>query len=271
MIRLAFAFVLSICAGPVLASQCIQLSKNETPTIWRAATPGAGLDRNEVRIAYVSHSAFQIETGEGATAVTDYFGGHGPAGVPNAVTMNHAHETHWTAFPHEDIDHVLRGWKTEEGLPADHWVELGELLIRNVPTDIRDWAGGWEEFGNSIFIFEYKGLCIGHLGHLHHEPTEAHFAQIGRLDVVMAAVDGGQTIAIEPMVRILKRLKSRVVIPMHAWSVHSLAKFLEGMSNEFEIVFEPVEELVISAQTLPDRPTVRMMRPVGYDPSISDE
>ena len=269
MFRLALA--LCLFASPALASQCIQLSQNETPTVWRAATPGAGLDPDQVRIVYVAHSAFQIETGEGATAVTDYFGGHGPAGVPDAVTMNHAHETHWTAFPHKDVEHVLRGWKTEEGVPADHWVELGEMLVRNIPTDIRDWAGGWEEHGNSIFVFEYKGLCIGHLGHLHHEPTEAHYAQIGRLDVVMAAVDGGQTIAIEPMVRILKRLKSRIVIPMHAWSVHSLASFLEGMSTDFEIVFEPANELVISARTLPDRPTVRMMLPQGFDPSLSEE
>ena len=73
------------------------------------------------------------------------------------------------------------------------------------------------------------------------------------------------------MVRILKRLKSRIVIPMHAWSVRSLATFLEGMSTDFEIVFEPADELVISARTLPARPTVRMMLPQGYDPSLNEE
>ncbi|MEY9138330.1 hypothetical protein ACVIWV_010144 [Bradyrhizobium diazoefficiens] len=28
------------------------------------------------------------------------------------------------------------------------------------------------------------GLCIGHLGHLHHKLDDSHFAQIGRLDIV---------------------------------------------------------------------------------------
>ena len=40
-----------------------------------------------------------------------------------------------------------------------------------------------ERDGNSIFIFEVAGLCIGHLGHLHHELDEGHYAEIGRLDV----------------------------------------------------------------------------------------
>ena len=39
MFRLALA--LCLLASPALASQCIQLSQNETPTVWRAATPGA--------------------------------------------------------------------------------------------------------------------------------------------------------------------------------------------------------------------------------------
>ena len=62
MFRLALA--LCLLASPALASQCIQLSQNETPTVWRAATPGAGLDPDQVRIVYVAHSAFQIETGD---------------------------------------------------------------------------------------------------------------------------------------------------------------------------------------------------------------
>ena len=47
------------------------------------------------------------------------------------------------------------------------------MLVRNVPTDIRGWGGqAIENYGNSIFVFEAEGLCIGHLGHLHHEPDE---------------------------------------------------------------------------------------------------
>ena len=44
---------------------------------------------------------------------------------------------------------------------------VDDVYIRNVPTDIRN-GGAMEADGNSIFIFEVAGLCIGHLGHLHH-------------------------------------------------------------------------------------------------------
>ncbi len=219
---------------------------------------------------YIAHASFLLQTHGGLSAVTDFTGFVGNVDfLPDIVTMNHAHATHFTAFPDPAIPHVLPGWgKFGEGI--DHHLDLGEMLIRNISTDIRSGAG-IEQRGNSIFVFEVAGLCIGHLGHLHHEPSPEQYAAIGRLDVVMAAVDGGSTIPIEPMVRILKRLKSRIVIPMHAWSVHSLAAFLEGMSSEFEIVFEPAEELVISARTLPAQPTVRMMLPQGYDPSLNQE
>ena len=64
------------------------------------------------------------------------------------------------------------------------------MRVRNVPTNIRDWNGGTERYGNSIFIFEIANLCIAHLGHLHHTLTQPHLDEIGRIDVVMAPVDG---------------------------------------------------------------------------------
>ena len=56
--------------------------------------------------------------------------------VPDVVTMNNAHRTHWTANPDPRIPHVLRGWG-EGGGPADHRLDLGEMLVRNVTTDTR--------------------------------------------------------------------------------------------------------------------------------------
>ena len=82
-----------------------------------------------------------------------------------------------------------------------------------------------------------------------------------RLDVLMAPVDGGYTLDIEAMMRIAKRLKSRVVLPMHAFSSYSLQAFLDGLSSEFRIERTPVKELILSATTLPAEPTVFLMAP----------
>ncbi|MEM6563240.1 MAG: MBL fold metallo-hydrolase, partial [Pseudomonadota bacterium] len=115
--------------------------------------------------------------------------------------------------------------------------------------------------GNSIFVFEMAGLCIGHLGHLHHEPDAEQYAALGRLDIVMAPVDGGYTLDLETMTRVLKRLRSSVVIPMHWFSLFALDDFLDGMSDQFTVVEVGGPALDMSLDRLPSQPTVMVLRP----------
>lgn len=215
-----------------------------------------------VRISYIAHSMFLIQTFGGLSAVTDYNGSLGGTRfLPDVVTMNHAHDSHFTMFPNPAIPHVLKGWgPTEAGI--EHYLDLGEMLIRNVSTDIRGRFGGPpERNGNSIFIFEVEGLCIGHLGHLHQEPNDAQYAALGRLDVVMAAVDGGLTLPTDSIVRILKRLKSSVVIPMHWFARSSLDRFVVGMADEFDVQRTGASAFEVSLRNLPSRPTVLVLEP----------
>jgi L-ascorbate metabolism protein UlaG (beta-lactamase superfamily) len=156
---------------------------------------------------------------------------------------------------------VLPGWGTEFGQGISHHLDLGEMLVRNVSTDIRSQFGGREDKGNSIFIFEVEGLCIGHLGHLHHEPTAEQYAAIGRLDVVMVPVDGGFTLPLDTVVRMLERMKSSVVIPMHWFSGFALDRFLSEISESFAVRYENGSSLDVSLRNLPPRPTVVVLKP----------
>ncbi|MEM9344393.1 MAG: MBL fold metallo-hydrolase [Pseudomonadota bacterium] len=216
-----------------------------------------------VRISYLNHSMFLIQAPTGEAAVTDYTGYLGNVDfVPDVATMNNAHSTHWTPSPDPAIPHVLEGWATG-GQPREHYVDLGGMLVRNVHTDVRSGAFGGPPRvdGNSIFIFEVEGLCVGHLGHLHHFPDENQLAAIGRLDVVMAPVDGGMTLDLATMTRLLKRFKSSVVIPMHWFSDGSLTAFVAGMQDEFDIDRSFADSYEVSLATLPDRPTVVLLAP----------
>ncbi|MEQ3624605.1 MAG: MBL fold metallo-hydrolase [Celeribacter sp.] len=249
--------------APRIPSHCISLAHAAPEARILRAAWSDPVRADAVRISYVDHSMFLLQTPGGLNMMTDYTGFLGNAGlIPDVVTMNHAHSSHWTPAPDPAIPHVLQGWADAQG-PARHSLDLGEVLVRNVPTDIRGRAGGAmvEEDGNSIFIFEVAGLCIGHLGHLHHVPDAAQLASIGRLDVVMAPVDGGMTLDLPSMIETLQRFRASVVIPMHWFSEGSLQRFTTGMEDQFDIVRAGMSDLTLSRDSLPGRPTVMVLEP----------
>lgn len=242
-------------------SHCISLVRNVPGLeVLYHANLSTPLNEYTVQLGYIDHSMFVLRTRAGHTVVTDYAGYLGSSSfLPDVVTMNKGHTSHWTAAPNPAIPHVLRGW-TPTGAPADHFLDLGDLLIRSVSTDIRSWNGR-EPNGNAIFVFEAEGLCIGHLGHLHHEPTPEQYAAIGRLDVVMAAVDGGLTLDHPTMVRVLKQFRSSVVIPMHWFGRSTLERFLSDMASDFQVDRREESFMDVSLHTLPKRPTVVVLEP----------
>ena len=164
---------------------------------------------------------------------TDYNDYVKPRVLPDIVTMNYAHSTHFTDHPEPGIKHVLRGWGPSPERPARHDVTAGDVRVRNVPTNIRSYvSGGTERHGNSIFIFEIANMCIAHLGHLHHTLNQQQLNEIGRVDVVMFPVDGGVTLDHEGMIEVLQALKAPLVMPMHFFSTYSLRSFMERHARE---------------------------------------
>jgi L-ascorbate metabolism protein UlaG (beta-lactamase superfamily) len=253
---------MAVLSGPALAdvSRCLAIANNMPQAQFAAYSPAApvALTQGEVRLTYVGHSTFLIESAEGIRIATDFTGFAGAGVVPDVVTMNHAHTSHYTDMPDPRIRHVLRGWNPAGG-PARHDLRVGDVMIRNVPTDIRNFAGIREADGNSIFIFETAGLCIGHLGHLHHELGPEYLGLIGQLDIVLVPVDGGYTMAQASMIEVLKLLKARLIIPMHYFGSATLATFLDGMREEFEVEISVSPVLVVSVLTLPKSPKVLVL------------
>ncbi len=242
-------------------SHCIALAQMAPGLEYVTLASLPDVPSEQVHIHYIAHASFLIRSHGGLNMVTDFTGFTGTLPLtPDVVTMNHAHESHWTAFPDPAIPHTLPGWG-EFGQGISHKLDLDEVLVRNVSTDIRSQFSGIEPKGNSIFIFEMAGLCIGHLGHLHHEPDAGQYAAIGRLDVVMAPVDGGMTLDLPTMTKVLKRLKSSIVIPMHWFAESGLERFLTGMRDEFQVVRVEGPVINVSLDRLPSEPTIMVLRP----------
>jgi L-ascorbate metabolism protein UlaG (beta-lactamase superfamily) len=174
--------------------------------------------------------------------------------------MNHAHSTHYTNAPEPEIKHVLRGWGPTPERPARHDVQVQDVRVRNVPTNIRDWSGGTERHGNSIFIFEIANMCIAHLGHLHHTLNQQQLNEIGRVDVVMVPVDGGATLDLDGMAEVLQALKAPLMIPMHYFSTYSLRHFVDKLGEKtVEVEFSESSSIVVSKTTLPTNPKLMVL------------
>ena len=246
------------------SSECLAMSQTQpraTPVNFRLAT--AKVD--EVAITYAGHSTYYIDTPAGVRIATDYNGVYRTGRLPDVVTMNRAHSTHYTLFPDPGIKHVFHGWN-DDGTPAQISERIDDVLIRNVTTDIRKYFGDDSNSemikdGNSIFIFEVAGLCIGHLGHLHHKLDESHFAAIGRLDIVMVPIDGAYTMSLDGVSDITRRLRASVVLPMHRFMT-PLDEFMRRIGQQFAIDERTERTLMISRDLLPGTPTVIILQGV---------
>src|SRR3569623_470532 len=233
-------------------SECLAMAfapPRAVPVVWQRIAAAA-----EVQITYAGHSTYVIDTPGGLRIATDYSGAYQVGRLPDVVTMNRAHSTHYSLFPDKRIPHVLHGW-SDDGKPALISQRIGDTYIRNVTTDVRRYFGddaGTDMIrdGNSIFIFEAAGRCIGHLGHLHHKLDDTHFAQIGRLDIVMVPIDGTYTMSLDGVSEITRRLRASVVLPMHRFAT-PLDEFMRRIGQQIEIDRRAERSLRISRDTLP--------------------
>ena len=232
---------------------CPGLVASGRPLIQRAA-----LAAGEVALTFIGHSTFLIESPGGVRIATDYNDYVRPAVVPEVATMNRAHSTHYSEFPDPGIKHVLRGWNSAGG-PARHDLTVGDVQIRNVATNIRDWGGRTSYDGNSIFVFETGGLCIAHLGHLHHPLEPGHLKALGRIDVVLVPVDGNWTLDLDGMMEVLATLNAPLMVPMHYFGPTTLNRFLDRARARYDVATSETTSITLARASLPAKPKVLVL------------
>jgi L-ascorbate metabolism protein UlaG (beta-lactamase superfamily) len=255
----AFQQVQNTSPKPEMVENCPGLVAARSPRTLPVALRLA-LASDQVRLTYAGHSTFLIESPRLVRIATDYNDYVRPSLLPDIITMNHAHTSHYTDRPDPRIKHVLRGWGPSPEQPARHDMTFQDVRVRNVPTNIRSWiSGGTERHGNSIFIYEIANMCIAHLGHLHHTLNQQQLNEIGRVDVVFVPVDGSMTLDLEGMMEVLQALKAPLMIPMHYFSTYTLHRFLDRVRQNWTVEISEVPSMVVSKTTLPATPKVTVL------------
>ena len=245
-------------AKPEMTESCPGLIATRSPLVQPASLRLAALEHDQLRLSYIGHSTFLIESPQLVRIATDYNDYVRSPLLPDIATMNHAHSTHYTLAPDPAIKYVLHGWADDEK-PARIDLQYKDVRVRNVPTNIRSFDGGTERHGNSIFIFEVANLCVAHLGHLHHTLTQQQLNEIGRVDIVLVPVDGSYTLDLDGMVEVLHALKAPLMVPMHYFSAYTLDRFLQRVRQEWDVEVAEIPSLVVSKTSLPAKPKVLVL------------
>ena len=167
-----------------------------------------------MRIKYIAHSCFLIETADGTRIVTDPYE---PGCYDGAVRYQPVtEEADIVLVSHDHPDHNWAG-----GVPGSPTVisEAGPYSAGGVEflgvSTYHDTSRGSERGGNIIFRITADGLNLCHLGDLGHILADAEAASLKPVDVLLLPVGGFFAVGPEESDTLIGALEPKLVIPMH--------------------------------------------------------
>lgn len=222
----------------------------------------------DVILTWYGHSMFTLEVFHGPAILTDpfdpeYYGMRyrvEPLDGVDVVTVSHEHADHNHIALATGEPRVLRGL-TEELACANVDEVIEDVRFYTVCTCHVDEDPCPPRY-NAVFVIEANGLRISHLGDLGHILTTEQAEALGPVDVLLIPVGGGTTIDATTATQVVELLGPKAIIPMHYrtpglyWRLDTVDPFLEGKRVERP----DARSLVLNAATLPDAPTVFVLR-----------
>lgn len=167
-----------------------------------------------MRIKYIGHSCFLIESADGTRIVTDPYE---PGCFDGALKYKPVSEDgDIVLVSHDHADH---NWFSGVGGNPEVVSEAGGRTVKGVEIlgvpSYHDTSQGSERGSNILFRFTVDGLAVCHLGDLGHTLKDDSAAQLKPVDILLMPVGGFFTIGREEADAIIDALSPRLVIPMH--------------------------------------------------------
>jgi L-ascorbate metabolism protein UlaG (beta-lactamase superfamily) len=253
MLARAVLLIAVACIARAASAACPDAMVNRAGPLHLAAFRVAEEAPGKVLIRFIGHATFLIQSPDGVKAITDYTDLVPiPGFVPDIITMNHFHITHYSNFPDPRIKNVLRGWAPDGGI-AKNDLRLKDMRVRSIQTNFGE-NGFIGQNENSIFVFEVASLCIAHLSHTHHILSKNELTELGEIDVLMVPVDGMFTLSPEEVMDSVEKVKPRIVIPWH-YSFHT-PRIMAELQSRYPVRRAGATSIVVSRQTLPEKTQV---------------
>lgn len=183
-----------------------------------------------MEITWYGHSCFRLTERSLASLVTDPYDsktiGFDPLKLKaDIVTISHDAAGHNHLAAVKGAAHVITG---------SGEYEIGGVFITGVQTD----GHGKYKNGqprNTLYVFDYDGLTVAHLGDLRQVPSQTEVEALGFVNVVLVPVGGGGGLNAAKAAEVVSLLEPNLVVPMHysipgvRLPLESLDKFLKEM------------------------------------------
>ncbi|GAB4536520.1 MAG: MBL fold metallo-hydrolase [Anaerolineae bacterium] len=215
-----------------------------------------------MEITWYGHSCFRLRDRD-VTVVTDPFdkslGYELPRLRADIVTVSHNHPNH------NNVKAIKGEFKVIDG-PGEY--EIKSVFITGIatyPSRRKRKSGDKDEDGhderNVIFVFEFDGLIVCHLGDLAQVPTQTQVEALSNVnvDVLMVPVGGSTSLNAAQAAEIISLIEPYIVIPMH-YKTSAISLKLDGVEKFLKEMgaprIEPIDVLKVTRSSLPEETQV---------------
>jgi L-ascorbate metabolism protein UlaG (beta-lactamase superfamily) len=179
----------------------------------------------QMEITWYGMSCFRITERKLSTVVTDPYApdiGLGELKLKaDIVTISHDAPGHNYLQGVSGAEHTLSG-------PGEF--EIGGVFITGIATPSRN-----GRFNNTIYVFDYNGLTVVHMGDVVEVPTQKQIEDLELVNVLLLPIGGGSSLNAARAAELVSMIEPNVVIPMHyklpglSTKLDPLDKFLKEM------------------------------------------
>jgi len=211
-----------------------------------------------MEITWYGHSCFRLMERSLAAVVTDpYDDSIGYSALKlKADILTISHDA-----PGHNCQDAVKGDKKVITGPGEY--EIGEVFVTGISTTRSNGRKKTDDVKrNTLYLFDFNGLTVCHLGDLDHVPTQAQIEALGAVHVALVPVGGGGGLSAAQAAEVISLIEPSIVVPMHyktdmtTLTLDPVSKFLKEMGLN-TVKTEPL--LKVSKSDLPDETHVVLL------------
>ena len=207
-----------------------------------------------MELTWYGMSCFRMVERGLATVVTDPFDASVGLSPPklraDVITVSH------DAPGHNNLSAVKGERRVIQGAGE---YEIGGVFITGIAMDVPQAGNGRP---NTLYVFDFEGLTVAHLGDLAFVPSQPQIEDLGTVDVALVPVGGGSALSPSQAAEVISLIEPKLVVPMHyktgkeTLKLGPASRFLSEMGIG---QLEPIDALKVSKAGLSDETQVVLL------------